>query len=207
MEDGEKFHQQMEIYRRTVKDEVAINRPLFNTLGPVQIKHSQATGKNMDARNQMEKFRPEEIAKKAAHILSLHVAQSPQTQELVDVLSIVMRKGPIYEQLAVNQHGEIDEVYVNSIQEPSEFAKRMANINLPKIQTTGEFLEYLVSVKRNEKADINDLRRSSNTQWETVFVDINTLEEIFESNVQLRESQYIRLSNSFNQIFNSMSKF
>ena len=207
MEDGERFHHQMEVYRRTVKDEVAVDRRRFNTLGPVQRKHGQATSGNIDAKNQMDRYQPEEIAQKAAQILSLHVAQSPQTQEIIDVLSIVMRKGPIYDQLAINHHGEIDESYVNSIQEPTRFAKTLANVNLPKIQTTGELLEYLVSVKRNEAADINDITRTTMTQWESIFVDMDTLEDIYSSNSHLREAQYVRLKNSFGQIFNSMSKF
>ena len=155
----------------------------------------------------MDKFQPEEVSQKAANILSMHVAQSPQTQELIEILSIVMRKGQLFDQLAVKPNGEWNSEYINSIQEPSEFAKEMAKINLPKIQTTGELLEYLVGVKRNGQANPMDPDRPSKSSWESVFVGPQELEYMYNVDNLIRDFQYERLSHSYSRIFNSMRKF
>ena len=65
------------------KPEVAADNPVFNRQGPIQRSHGVVTSNNIDASNQMEKFKPEEISQKAANILSIHVSQSPQTQVLL----------------------------------------------------------------------------------------------------------------------------
>ena len=179
----------------------------FNKPGPVQASRGQATGRNLDARHQMDKFQPEEISQKAANILSMHVAQSPQTQELVEILSIILRKGQIYDQLAIKPNGDWDNAYINSIQDPSDFAITMAKQNLPKIQTTGELLEYIVRVKRNEQATPDDENRLSKTSWESVFVGPEELEYLYNVDNIMREFQYDRLSHAYSRIFNSMCKF
>ena len=204
---GRQFHDQMNIYRNQEKTISKNETHFFHTPGPVQASRGQVTSQNLDARHQMEKFRPEEISQKAANILSIHAAQSPQTQQLVEVLGIMLRRGQIFEQLAVNSDGEWDDEYVNSIQNPSSFAKSMANKNIPTIQTTGQLLEYIVGVKKNEKADLTDANRTSNTAWETVFIGPDYIEEMYSTTTMIRDFQYERLSNSFAQIFNSMCKF
>ena len=118
-----------------------------------------------------------------------------------------MRKGPLYNKLATLANGEIDADYIQSIEEPSDFAKQLAVNNIPQIRTSGELLEYLVSVKRNENADLTDERRVSKTTWESTFIDINFIDIMCHVNRQIRESQFIRLELSYRQIFNSMSKF
>jgi len=189
------------------KEVLKVDRRSFNTPGPMQLSRGQATGRNLDARHQMDKFQPEEISQKAANILSMHVAQSPQTQELIEILNLVLRKGQLYDQLAMKPNGEWNTEYISSIQDPSNFAITMANQNLPKIQTTGELLEYIVGVKRNELATPDDINRPSNTSWESVFVGPEQLEYMYNVENLMREFQYDRLYNSFSRIFNSMSKF
>ena len=197
----------MEAYKKQEKAVLTENSRNFYELGPVQARRGEATQRNLNARHQMDKFRPEEISQKAANILSLHVAQSPQTQELIEVLSIIVRKGQLYQQLAVKANGEWDNDYCRSIEDPSDFAIKLANEKLPTIQTTGELLEYIVSVKKNDQAAVDDINRTSNTAWETVFVGFEQLEYMYNVDNLLRDFQYERLYNSFGRIFNSMSKF
>ena len=197
----------MELYKHADKPDIAADRSNFKRPGPSQLEHGLTTGKNLNAKNQMDKYDPQEIAKRATEILASHVAQSPQTQQLVDIMSIFMRKGPIYEQLAINQNGELNLDYVESVQTSTEFARNMAYFKLPDIQTTGELLEYLVGVKKNEAAEADDITRVSNTKWEPVFIGLDELEDINRRNPRMREEQCVRLRNSFDQIFGSMSKF
>ena len=197
----------MESYKRQDKAILDTDSIDFNRPGPIQASRGQNTAENIDARFQMDKFSPEEISQKAANIMSMHVAQSPQTQQLVEVLNLVLKKGQLFEQLAVKYNGQIDINYINSIEEPSDFAKTLAKKNIPMIQTTGELLEYLVAVKKNEEASIDDIDRTSNTKWESVFVGPNEIEHLYNVNHTIREFQYERLVNSFGQIFNSMCKF
>ena len=82
----------------------------------------------------------------------------------------------------------------------------MAKENLPKIQTTGQLLEYLVSVKKNDDADLDDITRTSHTKWEPVFVGTNFPQILLEEN-KIRETQMDRLNHSYEHIFNSMRKF
>ena len=204
---NKKFHEQLKAYKMQEKEVLSVDRISFNKPGPMQISRGQATGRNLDARHQMEKFQPEEISQKAANILSMHVAQSPQTQELIEILNLILRKGQLYEQLATKPNGEWDTEYIGSIQDPSDFAITMANQNLPKIQTTGALLEYIVGVKRNEAAKADDSSRPSKTAWESVFVGPEQLEYMYNVDNLIREFQYDRLYHSYSRIFNSMSKF
>ena len=178
----------------------------FTHQGPMQKRKGQNSRENMDASNQMERFQPEEVSQKAANILSIHLAQSPQTQELIEILSIIMRKGNLFNQLAIDENGELNQEYIDSIHFPSTFATTLAHKNFPKIHTAGELLEYLVGVKKNECADLNKTERVSKTKWETVFVGPEVLDAIYHQNCAINENQFNMLENAYKTIFNSMSK-
>ena len=122
-------------------------------------------------------------------------------------MSIVLKGGRIFEELATSENGELDMEYIDSIQSGTDFAKLQALKNIPSIQSMGELLEYLVSVKRNEHANVNEEGRVSKSQWESIFVAPDFIDIMFHVNQQLRQHQYDRIKDGYKHIFNSMSKF